>query len=203
MRHIQVTITGITPLIVNRFHEEAQLESSSGVHSRREQLPPEKDARNRLYILETPAGAPEAYYFPAENIRQSIINAASRHKIGRKSATSDIAAAVYLEPFAVPLQGGWTVDTRPVVIPATRGRVLRHRPIFNDWKLTFILQADEQLIDMKLLRRIVDDAGNYVGIGDFRPARKGPYGKYRVDSWELIADEEVPQTTGKVPAGVR
>jgi len=32
----------------------------------------------------------------------------------------------------------------------------------------------------------VDSAGKRVGLGDFRPARKGPFGKFRVDEWKVI-----------------
>jgi len=176
---IHVQISGITPLIVNRFHEEAQQEATGGVHGRRERPSPEEDARDRLYEAD---GAP---YFPAENLRQSIIGAASRTKIGRRAATTDVAAALFITPFALPIAGEWHVDSRPVVIPATKGRILRHRPMFDDWAIALDLQIDVDLIDTRTVRKILDDAGNYVGIGDFRPARKGPYGRFRVDSWQV------------------
>jgi hypothetical protein len=183
MDHIQIRLSGRTPLLCNRFHEEAQLEASSGTHSTsRDRLSPQDDAANRLYQVD---GKP---YFPAENLRQSVIGAAARHKIGRRAATADVAAALLIEPFAMPLLGDWEVDARPVVIPATRGRVLRYRPIFNDWRIEAMLTIDTRLVDVKLLRRIVDDAGDYVGIGDYRPAKKGPYGRFSVDSWKPVKD---------------
>lgn len=178
MIEIAVIIQGKTPLLVNRFHEEAQLEASSGHHARKEKQTPEKDATMRLY--QNDAGL----YFPAENLRQGIIAAGSRHKIGRKSATYDLAAALYVTPETLPLQGDWKVDSRPVVIPATKGRILRHRPFFPEWTIQFALMIDQSLIDAKLVREVLDDAGNYVGIGDFRPARKGPYGRFAVIHWQ-------------------
>lgn len=122
---ISVTIEGTSPLIVNRFHEEAQAEATSGVHSRHEALTPEKDAEGRLYRL--PDGTT---YFPAENLRQSVITAAGRHKIGRRSAATDAAAALAIWPAAIPLPYEWEVDARAVVIPATKGRLTRYRPLF-------------------------------------------------------------------------
>ncbi len=180
MKSYHVQISGITPLIVNRFHEEAQQEATGGVHVRKERPSPEQDAADRLYQNG------EGPYYPAENIRQSIIAAASRTKIGRRGATTDVAAATFITPFALPITGIWHVDSRPVVIPATRGRVLRHRPMFDEWSITFTLQVDTNLIDAATVRKIIDDAGNYAGIGDFRPARKGPYGRFRVDSWQEV-----------------
>lgn len=179
MQQVQVKISGTTPLIVNRFHEDAQEEASSGVHSRRERPGPEDDARDRLYQND------DGPYFPAENVRRAIIAAAARTKIGRRSATTDVAAALFVLPFALPIAGDWHVDSRPVVIPATKGRILRHRPMFDEWAISLTLQIETELIDAKTIRKILDDAGNYVGIGDYRPERKGPFGRFRVDSWDV------------------
>lgn len=173
-----VTIEGTSPLIVNRFHEEAQAEATAGVHSRKEAVTPEEDARARLYLFG------DKLYFPAENLRQSVITAAGRHKIGRRSATSDAAAALAVWPEAIPLPHEWTVDARAVVIPATKGRLTRYRPIFREWSLSFIFEVDTELFDKGLAHRVLEDAGRYVGIGDFRPQRKGPYGRFIVTSWE-------------------
>jgi hypothetical protein len=186
MHHIEITLGGRTPLLVNRFHEDAQVEATRGTHSASAERPaPEDDARHRLYVH--PDGA---IYYPAENLRQSIIGASARHKIGRRAATSNVAAALYVEPHAMPLCGEWRVDERPVVIPATRGRVLRYRPIFDQWRIEATLVVDERLIDLHLLRRIIDDAGDFCGLGDFRPARKGPYGRFKVDRWQVCDTED-------------
>src|SRR5437763_893416 len=119
-------------------------------------------------------------FLPAENIRQSMIGAASRHKIGRRAATTDIAASIYVTPFELPLSGDWHVDARAVVIPATKGRILRYRPMFDEWSIDFKLLIDVDLVSASLVQAILEDAGKLVGIGDFRPARKGPYGRFSV-----------------------
>lgn len=180
MKTVNVKIEGKFPLLVNRFHEDAQHDATSGVHARKEALSPFEDATNRLYQQD---GVP---YWPGENLRQCLIAASSRTKIGRRSASSDMAAALYVDPFAIPIDGAWEVDARPVVIPATRGRIVRYRPIFKDWRLSFQLQVDTDLVDLGTVRHIMDDAGNYVGIGDFRPQKKGPHGRFQVVGWEVL-----------------
>lgn len=179
MKQISIEIAGASPLLVHRFPEQEQLEASSGEHSRREAVSDYEAALSCLYLLD---GA--LPYLPAENIRQSLIAAAGRHKIGRKAASSDAAAALYIEPDAIPLLGEWVIDKRPVVIPATRGRIIRVRPRFDYWSLRFVLNVETTLISLSLVRKIVDDAGNYVGVGDFRPAKKGPYGRFTVTLWK-------------------
>lgn len=39
------------------------------------------------------------------------------------------------------------------------------------------------MITAALFREIVDAAGKRIGLGDFRPACKGPFGKFTVTSW--------------------
>lgn len=177
---VKAEITGITPLIVNRFHEEAQEEATSGIRTARKERPsPEQDAADRLYQNG------DGPFLPAENIRQSIIEAAKRFKIGRRAATTDVAASIFIMPFELPLTGTWHVDSRAVVIPATGGRILRHRPMFDEWIIRFDLQLDSDVgIDLPMIREIVASAGKLVGIGDFRPARKGPYGRFNITAWE-------------------
>jgi hypothetical protein len=80
----------------------------------------------------------------------------------------------------------WRVDTRAVRIPSTGGRILAHRPMFDDWKLTFTAELDTTILSEKLLRAIIDDAGKRVGLGDFRPATKGPFGRFVVTNWKVV-----------------
>lgn len=175
---IKVEIIGKTPLLVNRFHEDAAQEATSGVHSRKEKPTEYEDAKMRLYLNE------RGPYIPDEWIRQAMIGAAARHKVGRRAATTDVAAALYVFPAQINLQGDWHVDSRAIVIPATKGRLLRHRPMFDQWSASFSLQIDTDIISEALAKAILVDAGRLVGIGDFRPARKGPYGRFEVSGWE-------------------
>jgi hypothetical protein len=38
----------------------------------------------------------------------------------------------------------------------------------------------------KIVRQLVDDAGQRIGLGDYRPARKGPFGRFKVVHWEQL-----------------
>jgi hypothetical protein len=64
-------------------------------------------------------------------------------------------------------------DQRMVVI---RGRVLRTRPIFDDWKATFSVKFDDTKIDGTLLDDIITVWGNTVGMLELRPK----YGRFEV-----------------------
>ncbi|OSM07377.1 hypothetical protein MAIT1_04709 [Magnetofaba australis IT-1] len=146
---------------------------------------PRETAEAKLYIGQ--AGKP---MIPAPNLFRSIIDGGSFFKNGKSKVTtlksSLIPACFAIEEFELPLKckDPWMVDTRPVRIPSTGGRILAHRPCFNDWSLSFTANLDDEIISSRLLREIVDAAGVRVGLGDFRPACKGPFGKFVVTNWK-------------------
>ena len=79
------------------------------------------------------------------------------------------------------------VDSRSVVIPATGGRIMAHRPRLDKWSLTFRLAIDTDMFAETFARKLVDDAGKRIGLGDFRPDRKGIFGKFVVTKWKSEA----------------
>jgi hypothetical protein len=80
----------------------------------------------------------------------------------------------------------YLIDSRPVVIPATKGRIMCHRPRFNEWGISFDIEYDNVLLKESELRKVIDDAGSRVGLLDFRPERKGPFGRFMVTEWMAI-----------------
>lgn len=127
-------------------------------------------------------------YVPAINVQRCLVSGATYSKgKGRGSLQKNVAACVLIGP-SDRLSLGVTefrIDSRPVVIPATKGRVLRHRPRLDQWALSFTIDYDETLLTEAQVRRIVDDSGSRVGLLDFRPERKGPFGRFIVTSWAL------------------
>lgn len=188
---IIVGIKGMTPLIMNRFTEENEVAVSSGTRaaikgtkgSPREQAEPKayRDTDGRLYI-------------PGPNIFSCIIAAGSFHKAGKSKVTTQksslIPAGISVVELVCPLTSSlWEVDSRSVVIPSTGGRIMCHRPRVDEWSTTFTLDVDTAMFDPKFVRTIVDDAGKKVGLGDFRPARKGPFGRFVVSKWTEVREK--------------
>ena len=186
MKEIHVEVAGVTPLLLQRFTDEAQMSATSGARSSiaNDSDAPTEQAEQALYLDDEGISG-----IPQPNLYRSIIDAGKYFKIGKSKVTtlksSIIPAAVGMRPLFLPIrsEGGWKVDTRPVRIPSTGGRILRHRPCYDDWGLSFTLEFDEQMIGPKLLREIVDAAGTRVGLGDSRPDCKGPFDKFKVTAW--------------------
>lgn len=192
METVRVTIEGTTPLLMNRFTDEAALKVSgntSTVLSGNKGTPREQ-AEKKLYVDEH-----GVLHVPGTNIFRAIIDAGAFHKAGRTKITTQksslVPAAVALGELTCPLKapGGtdpkWEVDSRSVVIPSTGGRVMAHRPRVDAWRVSFTLEVDTSMFSVSLVRQLVDDAGKRIGLGDFRPARKGPFGRFVVVGWEV------------------
>jgi hypothetical protein len=190
METVQVTIEGTTPLLMNKFTDAAALQVSGGTSTvmAGNKGTPREQAEKKLYLDER-----GILHIPGTNIFRAIIDAGVFHKAGRTKITTQksslVPAAVALVELTCPVRGPdgepkWEVDSRSVVIPSTGGRVMAHRPLLDHWSISFTLEVDTGMFAVPLVRQLVDDAGKRIGLGDFRPARKGPFGRFVVTKWE-------------------
>ena len=148
---------------------------------------PQEIAEGQLYL-----GLNGKPMIPQPNLLRCLVDGGQFFKAGRRQITTKesslLVAAIDIEGTEIEIRHKqpWKVDTRPVVIPATKGRILAHRPMFDDWELVFLVKLDIKMINEKLFREIVDAAGSRIGLGGFRPARKGPYGRFHVINWKVM-----------------
>lgn len=181
MKTIEVRIEGISPLLQHRF----AVEDHDAKSKKQSATSGDADIKKSLYQL--PDGT---VYQPAEHLMGALKTAGPSFQIpGRRKVTyKNVVSGGYLiiEPFAIPhLNPKWEIDSRPVVVPATKGRVLRKRPCFREWALSFKFIVDEMEIPVAVLKEMLDLAGRNVGIGDFRPAKGGSFGRFQVTRFEV------------------
>lgn len=190
MKNITITITGVTPMLMHAFTDADQLAASNGTRvasAAGDRGTAHEQAASHLYL----AADGKTIIIPQPNIFSCIVEAGKFFKNGKSKVTtlktSLIPACVFFNDTEYVLEhNGWSVDTRAVRIPSTGGRIQRHRPIFEVWSLTFDVDLDTDEMSPKLFRDIVDAAGKKIGLGDFRPATKGPFGRFVVTKWEEV-----------------
>lgn len=186
MKNIEVEIRGVTPLLIHRFAEA----SETAKRTRRVEIAevdPRVEAEKVAYIAND-----GTYFFNAFAIPSAMGNAGSNHKSrgSRKSLRFVVPSAVRMLSDTVTILNGsgpaktFEVDSRPVTIPATKGRVMRHRPRFNEWGARFSMAVDETLLAPETAHQLLVEAGQAIGIGDFRPEKRGPFGTFRVTKFE-------------------
>jgi len=82
---------------------------------------------------------------------------------------------------------GWIVDVRRGQLEnGTAVSIVR--PKFPSWGLevTFLLNFEETPMTEEKVRQLVSKAGRSQGLGSFRPNKKGPFGQFRVDTWQVL-----------------
>lgn len=199
---IKIKVDGKTPMLMNRFTDAAAMAATQGTRTSgpKATLDPKEDAKSRLYTDEK-----GKVIIPQPNLFRCIIDAGKFFKAGKSKVTtlksSLIPAAISLDEIHYPLKhDGWSVDTRPIRIPATGGRILRHRPIFHKWGFAFEVELDEEIIPYNLFHEIIEAAGKRIGFGDFRPDCKGPFGKFIVTKFEKVKHPKSPTNHEEIVA---
>ena len=179
---VKVTIKGKTPLLMNAFTDE-QL---NGEASRDKNATPRE--MSEIFTYRTKDGE---LMIPGICIFAAIIDAGKFTKKGKNKVTtmksSLIPAGISLEEEECLLgTKDYEVDSRSVVVPATGGRIMRHRPRLDTWQTTFTLEIDKNEFSEKETRKFVQDAGNKCGLLAYRPNRKGWFGKFDIIHWDVI-----------------
>lgn len=171
-KSVGVTIRGISALLMHRY----PLEPIEALDKK----PPQEQAELATY--RTPEGL---LHVPGIAVQRALVAGAAFSKgKGRGTLQKPVCACVMVNPEWLILDAQeYQVDARPVVIPATKGRVVRYRPRFDNWEVSLHVEYDDTLLTEEQLRRVFDDTGSRVGLLDFRPERKGPFGRFMVTSW--------------------
>lgn len=187
MKTVSVRIEGTTALLMHRFTEASEVQKSTRRLAIKEEDPREV-AERCAYRL--PDGG---LYLPGAAIARLVREAGSNHKQrgSRKSLKFVVPAAVYMGAETITLLNGdgksiareFEVDSRPVTIPATKGRIMRHRPRLNKWAAEFDLEIDDDILPLEVVHQLLIEGGNKIGVGDFRPERGGPFGRFAVTQW--------------------
>jgi len=198
MKQYAVTIQGTTVLLQHRFGPQAQTELADQVKRVAGQRDFTGEWIDSAYLLDGKV------VHPAEHIYQAMIRAASNFRIkgrGKKTYEDLVSSAVIIEPDLIPFEGPIElpspeeipigapkegcpvfVDIRPVRIQ--KSRVLRERlGIAPGWRLSFNLTVTEEDFPPEAIKAILDYAGQFIGIGDYRPR----FGRFMVIRFEPAA----------------
>ena len=189
MKQYNVRIVGITPYMQHRMHDEDLdvWEKKRGLIIERRDLTKEDSLRAQYHMYINDKGKP---FIPSEHLRGSFIGAGSfvKAKVGntKKSMKNIVAGMFMVMPEQIPLSNDWTIDKRSAVNRNIKARVIVIRPKWEKWEAKFKLIIDNDTITDETARSIVEYAGQYVGIGSFRPTNNGMYGRFKIAEFKAI-----------------
>ena len=197
----EVKIKGIRPIIMHNgaagldSRSPANIEKAEIARKRGSNRTASDDARlqelecqTSLWLDET-----EKASVPAGAIRACIETGARKLKQGPQVREGLIVDAVLSfdydeEKYGSTIEelGKTTQFTTGVVVQ--RNRILRTRAKFDEWEVTFRLDADDELVDKDQLEAWLDIAGRRIGLGDWRPEKSGDFGRFEVVGIKELGD---------------
>lgn len=175
----EVGIKGASPLLMNRYIEGTIEEIKVRKREPKRQEPEDKlykDGQGKIYI-------------PSTYLRGALVDAGKYIKVqgkGKATYSKLIGSTVSISPDCITIKPqAWIPFTVTAVNPMTRGRMSVTRPKFDSWSLDFEINTTDDIPEDKMAA-ILEEAGKFVGIGDWRPQKKGMYGKFIVVKFKRV-----------------
>jgi hypothetical protein len=178
----RVKIKGKTPYMQHRMDDTVleEWEKRRGFIIERADVSKEDYVRAVFHAYEDKDG----FYIPSEQIRGSLINAGAfvKSKVGnaKKSMKNVVAAMFSIDEEKLRLPKEFEIDKRSAVNRAIKARVITIRPKWNVWEAEFTLNVDNDTITAPTIKQLLEYAGDYVGIGSFRPTNNGQFGRFEL-----------------------
>jgi len=169
---INVSITGMRPLLQNAFTNEA-----NGHQGKKGKVYDDQEEAEKRLIKNQEGEICQ----PSIHIEGALVKSGVEFKFqGKKTYKEIIKAGIFIEPLLIPLSNPqWVIDKQRVVV--NRAGIIRCRPRFDHWSLNFVILIKDERIQPKVLKELLINAGKFHGIGDFRPR----FGLFEVSSFEI------------------
>lgn len=165
---------------------KAMMSQDSNAMKTKKKYIPEEEAEAGLYV-----NSKKQYCLPAIAFRSALIKAVSNKKVGKKSASAIMSAAVFnadaetVDDEMIPILDKSTmkpvktygIDSRRAIV--MKAGVIRHRPKFSNWSCLIPLQIDTDLVSPEVVAENLNEAGTIIGVGDYRVEKKGWFGRFK------------------------
>lgn len=189
---LQMKITGMSPLLMHSDRYANPLDPDTKEHKRLTSKRKKTDDdhadiafsewKGGLYFDEKLGP-----YLPSINIRSCLVEGA---KLNKNGASMQRGTVILEDKLRLEYQGPRTIDglwndnrfrdARSVVV--SRARLMRYRPLFPDWSVMVEIHFDPQIIEADQILQSAENAGKFIGLGDFRPNKGGSFGRFSVEA---------------------
>lgn len=191
MLTVKIDMTGLTPLLLHSDSLSDPLAEETKafkrVSSKRAKTDADHEAMAEMeYRAGLYLGADGGVVIPARNVTKCLIDGARITKAGAKveRGLAPMAAEFPLIYDGPVTPDGLYADKRFVsrMTVSSTGRpggprVVRCRPIFRQWRVSASLMVDVALLSLDELGDIATNAGQMIGLGDYR--KGGGFGRFR------------------------
>lgn len=186
---IRVPIVGMTPLITHKFSEKAKrqmLDAMQGRKSPKEPKDPEREFRDAAYRLDD-----GGYGIPAIAFKSCTVSAA--RFFGKSVTMVGLRQTIFIageysqnEGMMLARIEGVPVQREDVVRVGNGGTDLRYRPFWADWTTKLDVTYVKSMLTRDSVLSLIEAGGLGVGVGEWRPEKRGEYGTFSIDQTQQI-----------------
>ena len=185
-----IPIVGTSPLIVHNFSEKSKrqmLEAQQGKKSVKQVRDPEAEYRASFYRLTREDGS-EVFGFPVTAFKAATIGAARFY--GKSVRMTELRQFLFFKGLLSPSDPQQLVEIvgephmREDVVRLSgpsRSADLRYRPEFWPWSASLEVTYVKTSLSRDSVLSLVDAGGLGVGVGEWRPEKRGEFGTYKID----------------------
>ena len=189
----EITIEGVSPLIVNNFSEKSRqqiLDAQQKKTKVKEVRNPIEDfMRANYWLTPMPEEFTEEAFdkalkqgarfgFPAKGIKASIASGAYRNGMTKDKVS--LYGAFLIPEELVEIKYEELVMRNDYVRIAHGGTDVRFRPEFRKWSMTFKIQYNENCYSLEQIINFINLGGFSCGLGEMRTEKGGNFGSYKV-----------------------
>lgn len=193
-RLIHARIEGVSPLLMHNPAGLMKAASTTGERAAKRIPTPMEEATAGLYVSHDEPGR---LILISDALREACKTAASDYRDperkGRSTLTRRFGASVFDSRLEFPLERpdgkpitekeeDWEPFVKRVVVQ--RQGVMRSRGKITPWAANVEFEYDDQMIAPELICAVINRAGKYPGVLDYRPGVGGPYGRFHVVAFE-------------------
>lgn len=180
-----VPIIGTMPLIVHNFSEKSKrqmLDSQQGRKTPKVARDPQAEYEAAFYRTK------DGYGFPVTAFKAATVGAARFY--GKDVKMTELRQFIFMRGLIsdadlqalVPIYGEPRMREDVVRLGGmSRSADLRYRPEFPDWhtqlEVTFVTSS----LSRNSVLSLIDAGGLGIGVGEWRPEKRGEFGTYRID----------------------
>ncbi|WP_100813923.1 hypothetical protein [Microbacterium lacus] len=186
-----VPIVGTSPLIVHNFSEKSKrqmLEAQQGKKKLKAIRDPEAEYEAAFYRIADPTSGEEKFGFPVTAFKaattgaarfydKSVSMTALRQFIFMRGILTDADPQQLVEIIGEPRM---REDVVRLGGPS-RSADLRYRPEFPSWRAQLEVTYITSSISRQSVLSLIDAGGLGIGVGEWRPEKRGEFGTYAVD----------------------
>lgn len=182
---LRVPLVGTAPLIVHKFSEKSKrqmLDAMQGRKSPKQPRDPEEDYRAALYLHDD-----DGYGFPVIAFKAAAVSAC--RFFGKAMPMTLARQCIFFDAELSKRDGqklarivGEPHMREDVVRVGMGGTDLRYRPEFTEWQTDVEITFVKSMLTRESVLSLIDAGGMGVGVGEWRPEKKGDFGTYAIDS---------------------